>query len=265
MSSVLEAQSVGVVRGGRSLVANVDLRLGGRELVALVGPNGSGKSTLLHLLAGDLRPTSGQVLSDGQPVHSLAPRQLARRRAVLAQDISLPFAFTVRQVVELGRAPFARAHLAAGVDEAAVDAAMAQTDTAHLAERRFPTLSGGERARVCLARVLAQETPLLLLDEPTASLDLHHQQVVLATAARTARTGRGVLCVLHDLNLAAAHADRVVVLSYGQVVAQGHPDQAFTAELLSAVYRHQVEVVPHPRTGRALVLSCRSSAPAVAQ
>ena len=162
----------------------------------------------------------------------------------------------------MGRAPW-RGTDAEALDDGAVDAAMAATDTAAFADRRFTALSGGERARVALARVLAQRTATLLLDEPTAALDLHHQELVLELARAHARAGGAVVVVLHDLALAAAHADRVALLSAGRLAAVGTPTEVCTAERLSAVYRHPIDVLPHPRTGALLIVPRRGRSAAV--
>jgi iron complex transport system ATP-binding protein len=156
----------------------------------------------------------------------------------------------------MGRAPWAGTP-AEDDDEALVAAALADADVAALVGRRFPTLSGGERARVALARVLAQDTQLLLLDEPTAALDLHHQEHVLGVARARVAAGHGAVVVLHDLGLATAYADRVVILAEGRVVAEGPPAEVCTADLLSEVYRHDVEVLPHPVTGAVIVVPRR--------
>lgn len=250
----LVAHNVTYRAGGRALVDRVSLALARGEVLALVGPNGAGKSTLLRLLAGDLVPAGGEVTLDGRPLARHGARDLALRRALLPQQTILQFAFTARAVAAMGRHP----HLGLGgesaEDEAIVEASLARTETLPLAERAYPSLSGGEQARVSLARVLAQAAPILLLDEPTAALDLRHQQAVLRIARDLAAEGAAVLAVLHDLNLAAAYADRIALLSGGRLVAEGTPWQALTAERLSAVFGHPVAVVPHPRRDCPLVL-----------
>ena len=251
--SVLECRGVGYRADGRCLVAQASLAVEAGEFLAVVGPNGAGKSTLLALLAGDLRPSAGRVLLRGRDLATYRPPELARQRAVLPQASIMQFAFTARQVVELGRAPWAR-HPASD-DEAAVDAALAATGVGHLADRSYLSLSGGEAARVSLARVLAQDTPVVLLDEPTASLDLRHQELAMGVARRLAADGRAVVAVLHDLNLAAAHAHRLAVMHDGVVTAAGPPATVLTEELLSRVYGHPVAVVAHPRRGCPLVLA----------
>ncbi|GAA2639800.1 heme ABC transporter ATP-binding protein [Paractinoplanes durhamensis] len=251
----MKATGVSVSLGGRTVVSSVDLHASPGEIVALVGPNGAGKSTLLAALAGDL-PFAGEISLRDKPLRSYRPVVLARQRAVLPQKAALSFPFTVGEVVRMGRAPWAGQPEAAD-DEDAVVEAMRLTETTGFAARPFPALSGGEQARVALARVLAQRTPLLLLDEPTAALDLRHQELVLSAARDRAAAGAAVVVVLHDLGLAAAYADRAYVLAGGEVRREGPPASIFTAELLSSVYQHEVEVLPHPRTGTPLVVPRR--------
>lgn len=227
----------------------MSLSAAGGEIVALVGPNGAGKSTLLRVLAGDSPPTVGRVLIDGRPIGTYRPRDLARRRAVLPQQTVLPFAFTVREVVEMGR--FARRD---EEDPEAIGRALAATEASHLADQVFSTLSLGEQARVSLARVLAQEAPILLLDEPTAALDLRHQGIIMDLARRMAHAGGISVVVLHDLNLAATWADRIVLIADGSVVADGPPIEVLTGDLLSRVYACPVSVVSHPVHGGPLIL-----------
>ncbi|TYB64324.1 heme ABC transporter ATP-binding protein [Nonomuraea sp. PA05] len=242
--------------GKAEVLRGVDLDVRAGEVLALVGPNGSGKSTLLSVLAGDERPASGTVRLDGRPVSGWTAREQALRRAVLPQQPGLSFPFTVEEVVMMGRAPWARTPQER-YDEEIVEAELERTATAGFRARPFQELSGGERARVSLARVLAQRAPLVLLDEPTAALDIRHQEAVLSIAKEQAAVGDAVVVVLHDLALAAAYADRAAVLSEGVVAACGAPAEVFTDELLSDVYRHAIEVIPHPRTGIPLVVARR--------
>jgi len=244
-------------RGGRPVLREVDLDLVPGEVVAVVGPNGAGKSSLLGALAGDLRPSSGQVLLDGTDLGSWAADEVARKRAVLLQQVTLSFPFRVEEVVAMGRAPWAGLPQQLEDDDAVANAISA-TEVEHLVGRRFSQLSGGERARVALARILAQRTQTLLLDEPTAALDLRHQELVLRTARNHAHvTGGSVMVVLHDIGLAAAYADRVMVLEAGEVAAFGSPDAVLSSELLSRVYQYEVEVFPHPVSGQLVILPVR--------
>ncbi|SPT51570.1 Hemin import ATP-binding protein HmuV [Actinomadura madurae] len=252
----VEVRGLTVERAARIVLTGVDLTLRAGEVLALVGPNGAGKSTLLGAVAGDVARAGGRVTVDGAPLASWTHAELAMRRAILPQRHTLAFPFTVAQVVAMGRAPWAGTPLADD-DEAAIAEAMDRTDTAGFARRPYPQLSGGEQARVALARVLAQRTGVLLLDEPTAALDLRHQEMVFEVVRRRAASGTAVVAVVHDLGLAAAHADRVAVLDTGRVAACGPPGEVLTAPLLTKVYRHDIEVIPHPRTGRPIILPHR--------
>jgi iron complex transport system ATP-binding protein len=250
---VLSAHGVTVRRGTATLLDGVDLAVSPGEVLALVGPNGAGKTTLLAVLSGDERPSAGTVAIHGRAMNEWTPKELALRRAVLPQHSTLSFPFCVRDVVQMGRAPW----FGGDDDDQIVFEAMQSVGVTDLAGRPFTSLSGGEQARVALARVLAQRVPVLLLDEPTASLDLHHQELVLTIARNQADRGDAVVVVLHDLGLAAAYADRVAVLAHGRLVAEGPPTTVLTESLLSEVYRHPVEVLAHPHTGATLILPRR--------
>ncbi|MDQ1029800.1 iron complex transport system ATP-binding protein [Streptomyces umbrinus] len=256
-----EAEALHVRLGGREVLSGVDVTARAGEVLALVGPNGAGKSTLLGALAADLPAAAGVVRVHGRPASDWSAQELALRRAMLPQSAALSFPFAVEEVVRMGRAPWAgRAEeYAEETDDAAVAAAMAATEVTDFAGRSFSALSGGERARVALARVLAQRTRLLLLDEPTAALDLRHQELVLRVCRARAHAGDAVVVVLHDLGLAAAYAHRVAILRAGRAVADGRPAEVFTDRLLSDVYQQPVEVFPHPRTGELLVAPVRGS------
>ncbi|MGA5371712.1 heme ABC transporter ATP-binding protein [Streptomyces griseoincarnatus] len=254
--TLAEAEALHVRLGGtRDVLHGVDVAVRAGEVLALVGPNGAGKSTLLGALAADIAPAYGVVRIHGRPVSDWSAPELALRRAVLPQASALSFPFSVEEVVRMGRVPWAA--LGPEDDDAAVAEAMAATEVTAFAGRPFSALSGGERARVTLARVLAQRAPLLMLDEPTAALDLRHQELVLRLCRERARAGDAVVVVLHDLGLAAAYAHRVAVLRAGRVAADGPPEEIFTEPLLSEVYDQPVEVLPHPRKGAVLVLPVR--------
>ncbi|MEU4066148.1 heme ABC transporter ATP-binding protein [Streptomyces wedmorensis] len=258
---VAEAVGLRIARGGRTVLDGVGIGVRAGEVLALVGPNGAGKSTLLAALAADLVPAAGEVRIGGRGAGDWSAGELALRRAVLPQAAALSFPFPVAEVVRMGRAPWAGTERE-DEDEPAVAGAMDAAEVAAFAGRPFSALSGGERARVALARVLAQRTGLLLLDEPTAALDLRHQELVLRVCRERAAAGDAVVVVLHDLGLAAAHADRVAVLHDGRIAADGPPSDVLGAELLSRVYRQPVEVFPHPRTGVPLVVPERTGAAA---
>jgi len=251
----IRARGVGVEIDGVTILDGVDLDIVAGEVLALVGPNGAGKSTLLGVLAGD-EDSTGSVDVAGRSLRDWRIADLARERAVLAQDNQLSFPFTVLEVVEMGRSPWLRSEREAD-DDAAVLEAMRETAVTGFAPRHFPSLSGGERARVSLARVLAQRTSILMLDEPTAALDLKHQEDVLRVARDRARAGNAVVVVLHDLNLAAAYADRIALLERGRLRAVGSPAEVLTAELISDVYQYPVEILTRPG-GEILVIPVRS-------
>ncbi|MCQ1578264.1 heme ABC transporter ATP-binding protein [Streptomyces parvus] len=257
-SPAVEAAGLSVRLGQRQVLDSVDLTAHAGEVVALVGPNGAGKSTLLAALAADLAPASGEVRIDGRPAAAWSAPELALRRSVLPQAAVLSFPFPVEDVVRMGRAPWAGTERE-DEDDAAVAAAMAATEVTRFAARPFSGLSGGEKARVALARVLAQRAPLMLLDEPTAALDLRHQELVLRICRDRAAAGDAVVVVLHDLGLAAAYADRVAVLHDGRIAELGPPEAVFSGELLGEVYRQPVEVFPHPRTGTPLIVPVRQN------
>lgn len=255
-SVVCAAESVVLERGNRKLLDEVSLEVRAGEVLSLLGPNGAGKSTLLRLLSGDLAPDAGTVMFGGRPLSDWSLIDLSRRRGVLLQENQLLFPFTVHQVVEMGRAPWRRTPLEDD-DNDAISEAIGATDIAHLGNRRVPSLSGGERARTAFARVIAGRTGMLMLDEPTAALDLGHQEAVLTLARERAQAGDAVLIVLHDLNLASAYSDRIALLREGRIVACGDPDDVLDSATLTDVYRTPVEVIRHPENGQRIVLPLR--------
>ncbi|MFI5803114.1 heme ABC transporter ATP-binding protein [Streptomyces sp. NPDC051561] len=257
-AAAVEVAGLRVRLGQRDVLDGIDLTARAGEVLALVGPNGAGKSTLLAAIAADLPASGGTVRIGGRPVGDWSAPELALRRSVLPQSAALSFPFPVEDVVRMGRAPWAGT-VHEDLDDAAVAEAMAATEVTEFGPRPFSALSGGERARVALARVLAQRAPVLLLDEPTAALDLRHQELVLRICRERAAAGDAVVVVLHDLGLAAAYADRAAVLHEGRIAVCGAPAEVFGEELLSRVYRQPVEVLPHPRTGDPLVIPRRAA------
>ncbi|MGM1060490.1 ABC transporter ATP-binding protein [Saccharothrix sp. Mg75] len=238
----------GILRG-------VDVRVGGGEVHGIVGPNGSGKSTALRCVYRALAPSGGAVLLDGRDIAGQRVADTARRLAALTQDSHVEFDFTAAEVVAMGRLP----HRTGREEDARVAAdALSRVDAAHLAHRSFLTLSGGERQRVLIARALAQRPEVLVLDEPTNHLDISHQLAVLGLVRGLGVT---VLAVLHDLNLAAAHCDRLHVLAEGRVVRSGTPAEVLTPDLLAEVFRVRAHVVPHPTSGVPQLLFDREVTP----
>lgn len=245
--------------GSRDLLYIPRFELPAREVVSVLGPNGAGKSTLLRLLAGETRPTEGEVRLGNDPLSSIPPSARARRLAVLPQEGHVSFPFQAHEIVRLGRIPH-EGVVERVSDDDVVEAALELCDASHLAGRAYGTLSGGERQRVQLARVLAQvwedpgATRFVLLDEPTSALDLAHQHSVLSLAARLAGAGIGVLVILHDLNLAAQYADRIVLLRDGRIVAEGRPADVLQPEVIRHVYGVYATVSAHPIHGCPLVI-----------
>lgn len=257
MSALLEARGVVVELGGRRIVDSVDLRLGAGERVAMIGANGSGKSTLLRALLGVAPIARGTVELEGAPLASLRRDAIARRITMVAQDTHLDLPLTVRELVEIGRFPHRGStpeH--ARASQAAIEGALRDADVHELAARDVRTLSGGELQRAHLARALAQSTRVLLLDEPTSSLDLRHQLDLLERLASLAARGHAVLATLHDLSLAATWASRIVVLDGGRLLADGTPREVLATQLVSRALR--VEVAMHELEGRLVVVPTRS-------
>ena len=256
MTALLEAERVSFTYGPRMVLDEVSVAVTRGDLLGVIGPNGGGKTTLLRLLAGVLAPQSGRVLLEGRPLAAHRRRELARRIAVVAQDPHLEFPYTALEVVLMGRAPhlpplgFPRAR-----DVAIARAALARLEVAGVEDRPLEQLSGGERQRVLLARALAQEPDVLLLDEPTAHLDLRHQAGIAAVVQDLRRVrGTAVVSVLHDLNLAAVSCDRLVLLAGGRVLRAGTPRDVLTADVLAAGYGTPVHVARNELTGGPVVL-----------
>lgn len=250
---MITVNDVSLNRGTRTVIHNVSLEVPAGQCVALVGPNGSGKSTLLGGITGDLDVANGSIQIDEVPIADLDNLELAKLRAVMTQQVSVSFGFAVREVVQMGRSPW-RGTDASNDDDEVVNQCLTAMDIVHLADRPVQALSGGELARVAMARVLAQSTPILILDEPTAALDLRHQQELLECVKRHTAGGGAALIVLHDLSLTAAYADSVGVLSEGNLVAFGSPQEVLVPEVLDAVYETEVITMTHPRTGRPIII-----------
>ena len=240
---------------GRTIVDSVNISVTAGELVAVIGPNGAGKSTLVGLLAGDLRPAWGLASVAGYEPRRVSSAEMALARAVMPQHGEVRFPFTVYEVVMMGRHPHqGRWGVPSDEDRRLVTEAMRETETWHLRDRVYRTLSGGEQRRTALARAFAQDTKVMLLDEPTSSLDIRHRELVMSLCQEKARAGCAVLAVLHDLNLAASYADRIVAMKDGQVAGSGTPQQVCGEVFLSGVFDHPVVVTGHPCTGRPVVL-----------
>lgn len=245
MTELLTASGVSLSLGQATLLDHVDLSLRGGETVAIVGPNGAGKSTLLRLLSADLRPSRGTVTLKGRNIDAWSPADLAMHRAMLSQHVTVSFPFTVEEVVRMGAGNRSTAAVQRLIDDAIAEVGL---DT--FRHRELPTMSGGEQQRAHFARILVQLAcgeaargpGLLMLDEPTSSLDLKHQIALVETSKLRARNGTSVIAVLHDLNLAIRFAGRIIVMCDGAIAAEGTPNETITSDVLRRVFHINVAV-----------------------
>jgi iron complex transport system ATP-binding protein len=253
---ILEVSGIACAYDGADVLSDVTMRLAPGDFMAVAGPNGSGKSTLIRALSRVLRPRLGSALLEGRDLYGLPAREAAQSIAVLPQESTLEFEFTCEEVVLMGRAPhLGRFETESERDRTVVREAMERTATWELRRRVILELSGGERQRVLLARAFAQEPKILLLDEPTAHLDLAFQVQILRLVRELRDEKKtSVLASLHDLNLAAAYADRIVLLSKGKIAAAGPPKDVLAESVLRPVFGDDVMVRAHPDTGAPLVL-----------
>ncbi|MAU80566.1 ABC transporter ATP-binding protein [Gordonia sp. Z-3] len=252
----LRAEGLSVAYDERTVITDLDIAIPDAQITTIIGPNGCGKSTLLRALSRLLPPRAGTVYLDGEDINRMRPKSVARALGLLPQNPVAPEGLTVADLVIRGRHPHQRWYQqATAADEAAVARALAQTETADLADRPIDALSGGQRQRVWIALTLAQETDLLLLDEPTTYLDLAHSVEIL-DLVHTLRTehGKTVVMVLHDLNLAARYSDSLFVMRAGQIVAQGRPDDVVTADLLEDAFGLQAHVMEDPVAGGPMII-----------
>lgn len=272
---MLEAQHITHQIGRKILLDDVSLAIRPGELVAVVGANGAGKSTLLKTFSRELMPTKGQVVLDNRPINRFSALELARQRAVLAQQNPLAFEFTVYELVMMGRYPHFEGH-PRPEDVSIVDFALERTGITALAGRSVPTLSGGEQQRVHLAKVLAQLMTLdeirqphtsirqpkyLLLDEPTTGLDLYYQHSLLDVASELTRRGYGVVAILHDLNLVMQYADNVLLLKEGKALAFGKPISTLTTETIFSAFHLSVQIIHQPELDYPLIVHNRQTIP----
>ena len=239
----------------RIIAQNLTLDIPAGSFTAIIGPNACGKSTLLRAMAGLLAPTAGQMILDGKGIASLSPREIAQRLGLLPQTAIAPEGITVAELVARGRYVHQRLlRQWSAEDRQAVDAALRVTNVTELADRRVEHLSGGQRQRVWIAMVLAQQTPLILLDEPTTYLDIAHQMDVLNLLHELNTAGRTIVAVLHDLNHAARYASHIIAMKAGEVIAAGPPAIVITAATVLEVFGLETEVIPDPVTGNPMVV-----------
>lgn len=256
MSASCQLSRIDAGYGSRPVLRGIDIELNRGELVGVIGPNGCGKSTLLRVMTGLLVPTCGEVLLEGKPLSAFSRREAAQLVAVVPQSQSPLFAFTVREVVEMGRSPWQHGWNASSEkDDRMVSTALDRCDLRGLEDRPVNELSGGELQRVAVARAVAQGTSILLLDEPTAHLDLGHQMAIFDLIRNLAHECNvAVLCISHDLHLAPEYCDRLVLMGGGRVFARGTPKEIITRDHLKAIYGVDVEVQSNPHTGQPFVL-----------
>lgn len=254
-SPELSAHELALAYGQRTVVNGLNLTVPAGGFTVIIGPNGCGKSTLLRALSRMLRPTSGSVTLGDTDLAKIRTKQVARRIGTLAQAPATPTAITVADLVARGRNPYqSLLQQWSTTDQVAVERALAEVEMTEQSERLVEELSGGQRQRAWIAMALAQETPILLLDEPTTYLDISHQIDVLDLCSRLHTDGRTLVAVLHDLNLAARYATHIVAMRDGSIVAEGTPSEIVTAELLREVFDLDALVLPDPETGRPLIV-----------
>jgi iron complex transport system ATP-binding protein len=244
---MIDVDDISVSLDGTPILNSVSCEVPSQSFVALVGPNGAGKTTLLRTVNGVLPPDSGTVSVDGMNVQSLSSREVARRVATVPQKTSISFDFSVRDIVAMGRTPH-RSRFRHTDDSEIIDQALEQARIAHLADRSVGSVSGGERQRVLLARALAQDAPALVLDEPTASLDIHHQVRTLELVRDLVEQGKTALAAIHDLDLAARFCDTIVVLADSRVLADGPPASVLTESVVEQAFGGHPRIYEDPIT-----------------
>jgi iron complex transport system ATP-binding protein len=251
---MLRAKGLTKRYGGRFALEGVDLRVEQGETVGLIGPNGSGKSTLVRLLCGEEKPDEGRIFLAGRELSAWSPRERAKQMAVLPQEALPPVPFTVEEVVKMGRHPHMRRPWMGREDWNVVEEVLERTGLAPARHRPVNRLSGGERQRVAIAKAMAQEPRLMILDEPTTYLDVRYQLEILDAVHRWKKQGMAILMVLHDLNLAAQYCDRLLLLKEGALVGEGRPSEVIRSDLIREVYGIEVIIIPHPDSGVPQVL-----------
>ncbi|MGF1721972.1 Fe(3+) dicitrate ABC transporter ATP-binding protein FecE [Vibrio kyushuensis] len=253
---MITTQQLSVAYGDKTIIENLSLNIPEGKITALIGPNGCGKSTLLKALSRINRISAGNILIQGQSLSAIKDKLLAQRLSMLPQVVVSPEGVTVRKLVEYGRSPYIShwGRLTAN-DKEKVDQAMRETGVFALAEQKIESLSGGQRQRAWIAMILAQDTEVVMLDEPTTYLDLSHQIELMKLMRDMNRQGKTVIVVLHDLNQACRYCDHLVVLNQGQLVAQGSPEQVFTEQLLESVFCLDAKVVQDPIAGSPMCIA----------
>ena len=255
-NTILRARGICFSYGERQVLHDIDFDVHRGEIVGLLGPNGTGKTTLMSVLCGDSTPSSGSVELFDKPIGHYTRRELARTRGVMPQSSEFPFAYTARDVVAMGRYPW---DTSAEEDARIVNESLECADVTALADRDVTRVSGGEASRITFARVLAGQGQIVFLDEPTAALDIAHQERTMQGCRDLSARGVSVVALMHDIQLAAAYCDRIALMSGGRIVACGSPSEVLTGELLTQVYGWEICVWQIPETGEIVVLPKRGT------
>ena len=256
--TIIELKNLSIGYGNKSVLQDVNAKINKGEIVGIIGCNGAGKSTLLKTIRGLLPKQSGEILYFGRKLESFSEKELAREVAYLQQNVEVGFGYTGKDIVLAGRYPYMKWWKGESIsDEELALKCMEYTGTKELAERPVNEVSGGQKQRILLAKVLAQQTPILFLDEPTTGLDMVYQEEIFRFSKALAKMGKTILMVVHELNLAAKYCSRIILLGEGTVIADGRPDNVFTEKILSKTYNAPVRVIRSHNTNEIIEISTK--------
>ena len=256
--TIIELKNLSIGYGNKSVLQDVNAKINKGEIVGIIGCNGAGKSTLLKTIRGLLPKQSGEILYFGRKLESFSEKELAREVAYLQQNVEVGFGYTGKDIVLAGRYPYMKWWKGESIsDEELALKCMEYTGTKELAERPVNEVSGGQKQRILLAKVLAQQTPILFLDEPTTGLDMVYQEEIFRFSKALAKMGKTILMVVHELNLAANYCSRIILLGEGTVIADGRPDNVFTEKILSKAYNAPVRVIRSHNTNEIIEISTK--------
>lgn len=256
--TIIELKNLSIGYGNKSVLQDVNAKINKGEIVGIIGCNGAGKSTLLKTIRGLLPKQSGEILYFGRKLESFSEKELAREVAYLQQNVEVGFGYTGKDIVLAGRYPYMKWWKGESIsDEELALKCMEYTGTKELAERPVNEVSGGQKQRILLAKVLAQQTPILFLDEPTTGLDMVYQEEIFRFSQALAEMGKTILMVVHELNLAAKYCSRIILLGEGTVIADGRPDNVFTEKILSKAYNVPVRVIRSHNTNEIIEISTK--------
>jgi len=257
----IETHDLGWKYGDRQILSDISLTIKRGCFYSIIGPNGSGKTTLLRNIAKSLEPKSGSVFVENSDVTKLSSRSMAKRLSVVPQNTNIEFEFTVTDIVLMGRSPYiGRFESESSQDIEIAESAMRATNTWHLKDKRITEISGGERQRVIVARALAQDTGIMLLDEPVSQLDIHHQIEIMETIQKLIKNRKiTAVSVMHDLNLAAQYSDHIILIDEGRIVCQGRAHEVITEENIKRVYKLDSYIMDNPVTGKPYIIHVRKS------